>query len=161
MIVDSAVGSDWEDGTDWAGLAQEAVEAAIRASDRPMLAARDVEVSVRFTGDDEVRGLNARWRDKDRPTNVLSFPMAEADGLDDAAMLGDIVLARETIAAEAEAGRLPLRSHVAHLLVHGALHLLGYDHVGTAGEADEMEEVERKALASLGIADPYLAAEHS
>ncbi len=99
--------------------------------------------------------LNAEWRGKDKPTNVLSFPafaVRPGDALPP--MLGDIVLARETLAREAEAEKKPFDHHLAHLVVHGLLHLLGYDHE-TAAEADEMEGAERRALARLEIPDPY------
>jgi probable rRNA maturation factor len=115
----------------------------------------DSEVSVKFTSDEEVRSLNAVWRGKDKPTNVLSFPMAGEDDLADAQLLGDIVLAHGVCAAEAEGKKVGIETHAAHLVVHGTLHLLGYDHETNDEDAEEMEEVERKALAAIGIADPY------
>jgi probable rRNA maturation factor len=125
-----------------------------------------VEVSVRFTDDDEVKALNAGYRAKDKPTNVLSFPMVDGDLLGSIAaadngevLLGDIVLAHGVCAREAAEKGIATRTHAAHLLVHGTLHLLGYDHEQAEGEAEEMEEVERAALAGLGIADPYAATE--
>jgi probable rRNA maturation factor len=124
------------------------------------IAARPVELSVRLTGDEEVRALNAEWRGKDKPTNVLSFPLAEAEELAAAdedgpeLMLGDIVLARGVCAAEAADKAVPLDHHAAHLMVHGTLHLLGYDHHDEA-EAEDMEARETRALARLGIANPY------
>ena len=121
----------------------------------------DIDVEpVRLAGDEEVRALNAQWRGKDKPTNVLSFPLAGPRELGDAAadgpglMLGDIVLARETCAAEAADKAIPLESHAAHLVVHGTLHLLGCDHQDD-GAAEDMEAREVRALARLGIADPY------
>jgi len=156
---------DWDSSKGWATLAQAAAEAAIAESAFPQLAesSRPVEISVRLTGDDEVRALNAHWRGKDTATNVLSFPLAEADqfavpaaeGLE--LLLGDIVLARGVCAAEADDKQLPFEDHAAHLLVHGTLHLLGYDHHDDASAAD-MEGREVRALARLGIADPYGAA---
>jgi probable rRNA maturation factor len=162
---------DWDSSTDWARLAEDAARAAIAESAFPSLAeaARPVELSVVLTSDEEVRALNAEWRGKDKPTNVLSFPQAEpheldgADGLDGAGgpgpelMLGDIVLARETCAREAEEKALPLPHHAAHLLVHGTLHLLGYDHMDDE-TAQDMEAREVRALARLGLADPYAVA---
>jgi len=115
---------------------------------------------VRLTSDAEVHALNSEWRGKDKPTNVLSFPMAEPDELEisDAAgpelMLGDVILARGVCAAEAADKGIPLESHAAHLMVHGTLHLLGYDHMDDDSAAD-MEARESRALARLGIADPY------
>lgn len=114
------------------------------------------ELSLVFTDDAHVRRLNAEWRGKDRPTNVLSFP-AFAMRPDAAAlppMLGDIVLAYETVAGEAELEGKPFDHHVSHLIVHGLLHLLGYDH-GTEAEAEAMEALERRVLARLAIPDPY------
>lgn len=106
-------------------------------------------------GDDEtVRDLNARFRDRDRPTNVLSFPAAEMPGVDPAP-LGDIVLAYGVCAAEAEAQGKTLSNHLTHLVVHGVLHLLGRDHEIEA-EAEAMEAEERAVLARLGVADPYI-----
>ena len=153
---------EWDSSTDWAGLAEAAARAAIAESAFPALgdAPRPVELSVVLTSDEEVRSLNAEWRGKDKPTNVLSFPQAEADDLDDVEqpgpelMLGDIVLARETCIREAEDKALPLPAHAAHLLVHGTLHLLGYDH-GDDQAAEDMEAREVRALARLGLADPY------
>jgi probable rRNA maturation factor len=106
-----------------------------------------------------VRALNAEWRGKDKPTNVLSFPMADADELEDATegpelMLGDIVLARGVCAAEAADKAISIEAHASHLLVHGTLHLLGYDH-GDDDAAADMEAREVRALARLGIGDPY------
>jgi probable rRNA maturation factor len=113
------------------------------------------ELSVQFTDDAHVRLLNAGWRGKDKPTNVLSFP-AFPHGVRGAfpPLLGDIVLAAETVAAEALAERKPLADHIAHLIVHGILHLIGYDHESDA-EAEEMENLERLILAGLGVPDPY------
>jgi probable rRNA maturation factor len=153
---------EWDSSTDWARLAEAAARAAIAESAFPelMQAARPVELSVVLTTDEEVRGLNAEWRGKDKPTNVLSFPQVEPEELDDAAkpgpelMLGDIVLARGTCAREAEEKALPLPDHAAHLLVHGTLHLLGYDHMDDE-TAEDMEAREIRALARLGLANPY------
>ena len=114
-----------------------------------------VELSLVFTDDDAIQSLNAEWRQKDKPTNVLSFPafpMAPGDPLPP--MLGDIVLAYETVAREAELEQKPLENHITHLIIHGLLHLLGYDHE-TDEEAEEMEALERQALARLAIPDPY------
>ena len=115
----------------------------------------DSELSLVFTDDAHVRALNAGWRGKDRPTNVLSFP-AFPRGKRGALppMLGDIVLAAETVAREAQLEEKPLADHLAHLIVHGILHLIGYDHESDA-EAEEMEGLERQILAGLGIPDPY------
>ena len=152
---------DW-DSINWADLARSAATSAIAESAFPQLGrgARSVELGVRLTNDAEVRALNATWRGKDKPTNVLSFPMAEAEDLDDDAvegpelMLGDIVLAHGVCAAEAAEKAISIEAHASHLLVHGTLHLLGYDH-GDDDAAADMEAREVRALARLGIADPY------
>jgi probable rRNA maturation factor len=131
-------------------LAEDAILAAIGESGVSLAA--NAEISVLFCDDGFIRDLNRKWRGIDQPANVLSFP---AGG--DAAfspLLGDIVIAFETASREAsEAGR-PLRDHVAHLLVHGFLHLIGHDHIGAA-EAETMEALERAILGRLGIADPF------
>ena len=155
ILVDSDVSEDWDSRTDWPGLAARAVRAAVAHSDFSDLA--DTEVSVKFTSDEEVRALNATWRGKDKPTNVLSFPMAETP--EDAPMLGDIVLASGVCAREAAEKNVAVETHATHLVVHGTLHLLGYDHETGDDDAEAMEAIERKALASLGIADPYHVSE--
>jgi probable rRNA maturation factor len=164
MMLEVAIESDaeWDSSSAWADLARAAAEAAIAESAFPQLSQseRTVELSLRLTGDEEVRGLNSAWRGKDQPTNVLSFPMADPDELKGASgpelMLGDIVLARGVCAAEAQAKAITLQDHAAHLIVHGTLHLLGYDHARDEAAAD-MEARETRALARLGIADPYQA----
>ncbi|MEO6433352.1 MAG: rRNA maturation RNase YbeY [Sphingomicrobium sp.] len=165
MTLDIALDSDgdWDSSNGaWEPLVRRAAEAAIAESAFPQLASlpRPVELSVRLTGDEVVRALNSQWRGKNKATNVLSFPLAEADELQSAAapgpelMLGDIVLARGVCAAEAAEKGVALDDHAAHLIVHGTLHLLGYDHLDDRGAAD-MEAREVRALARLGIADPY------
>ena len=121
-----------------------------------------VEIGVRLSDDASVRILNRDYRGKDNPTNVLSF--AALESADDAAdfmmspdmplMLGDIVIARETCEREASEQNKTLINHLVHLIVHGTLHLVGYDHM-VDDEAEEMEELERQILAALGIDDPY------
>jgi len=153
---------EWDSSSGWADLARSAATAAIAESAFPQLAegTRPVEISVRLAGDDEVQQLNAQWRGKDKATNVLSFPMAGADDFQSAheseLMLGDIILARGVCAAEAAEKAIPVDQHAAHLLVHGTLHLLGYDH-GDDRQAADMEAREVRALARIGIADPYAA----
>ena len=113
------------------------------------------ELSVVFTDDAHIRALNAGWRSKDKPTNVLSFPaFPVGSGRALPPMLGDVVLAAETVAAEAHQEGKPLANHMTHLIVHGILHLIGYDHEIDA-EAEMMEQAERRILASLAIPDPY------
>ena len=121
-----------------------------------------VEISVRLTSDDEVHTLNRQYRGKDKPTNVLSFPMVQPDLIetvsqntdDGELLLGDIVLAHDVCAREAAERGVTIEAHATHLIVHGTLHLLGYDHL-TDDEGDAMEAIERDALADLGISDPY------
>ena len=115
-------------------------------------------LSIRIVGEARSRSLNAHYRCKNRPTNVLSFPSKQATragpGADEPPHLGDIVLAYETVAREAKAERKPFVHHVAHLAVHGFLHLIGYDHDKDA-DAETMEQTERKILRGLHIPDPY------
>jgi len=151
--VETDVSGEWDSRIDWPALARSAVHAAVAHSRHSGL--DDSEVSVKFTSDEEVRTLNAAWRGKDKATNVLSFPMAAEAELAGAQLLGDIVLAHGVCAAEAAERPVAIETHAAHLVVHGTLHLLGYDHETSEADAEEMEETERRALASIGIADPY------
>ena len=165
MTLDIDIESDpeWDSSTRWDVLVRSAAEAAIAESAFPRLArsVRPLELSVRLTGDSEVRALNAEWRGKDTPTNVLSFPQVEPDELEKLSesgpglILGDLVLARGVCEREAAEKHIPLEDHAAHLVVHGTLHLLGYDHHDDQS-ADDMESREVRALARLSIANPYL-----
>ena len=114
------------------------------------------EVTLVLTDDDEMRELNRTWRGKDSSTNVLSFPVGEPVGEahGEPSPLGDIVLAGEAVIEEAKVKGIPAADHAAHLVVHGMLHLLGFDHERDA-DAERMESFETKVLAGLGIADPY------
>jgi probable rRNA maturation factor len=129
------------------------VERLVRRAARAALAgARRTgrrSLTVALADDRRVRALNARDRDKDRPTNVLSYPSGERD------FLGDVVLARQTVWREAKVQKKAAADHVAHLVVHGTLHLLGYDHETGDAAAAHMEALERRILKGLGIADPY------
>jgi probable rRNA maturation factor len=142
----------------WAAVpdAEALVLAAIEASAAQAgIALRTgAEVSVLLTDDAQVRELNRLWRKKDKPTNVLSFPAAARDRIASAPMLGDIVIAFETVNAEAAEEDKPLPHHLTHLVVHGFLHLLGHDH-DTDADAEAMEDLERRILALLAIPDPY------
>ena len=133
----------------WTASLPEAEAVVLRAA-TAALGTVEGDVVVLLTDDAGVRDLNARFRDKDRPTNVLSFPAAESAF----PHLGDVVLGHAYCAAEAEAQGKTLSDHLSHLVVHGVLHLLGRDHEDDV-EAEEMEAEEREILASLGIADPY------
>jgi len=163
LSVETHAATPWPDVIDWEVRAGEAVAAALALTPYAMLAdaAPLVEVAVRLTDDGEVQTLNRDFRGKDKPTNVLSFPQVQDDLLaglansdDGEILLGDIVLARETCAREAEEKTISLVDHATHLIVHGTLHLVGYDH-GDDASAVAMEALEVKALASLGIANPY------
>ena len=163
MIETALINEGWPDATDWEALAASAVSAAIAATPHAELAhiGADVEIAVRLTADAEVRTLNRDYRHKDKPTNVLSFPMVQPDLIDGLAnsddgeiLLGDIVLARETCEREAKERAVEVSAHAAHLIVHGTLHLLGYDHMRD-DEAEAMEALERQIMAGLGLHDPY------
>jgi probable rRNA maturation factor len=163
MSLEIALDADEEwDSSNWKSVVRSAAEAAIAESAYPDLADLDrrVEISVTLTGDEQVRMLNAKWRGKDKPTNVLSFPMADERDLGRAnvavseLLLGDIVLARGVCGSEAAEKGLSVEEHATHLLVHGTLHLLGYDHQRD-DDASDMETREVRALKRLGIANPY------
>jgi probable rRNA maturation factor len=143
---------DWSrlDGAE--DLARRAVAAAFAAaSDAPE---GEVEISLLLTDDAGIQELNRTWRGKNKPTNVLSFPAPEQPAGHGPRHVGDMALACETLVREAEDEAKALSDHFAHLVVHGTLHLLGYDHELEA-QAEIMESLEVKALASLGIANPY------
>jgi probable rRNA maturation factor len=159
MDLDIDIEAPWPAGHDWAALAECAVAAARQVA--PELSNPRLSASLLFTSDAEVQTLNRQWREKDKPTNVLSFPMLERDELLELAsegppeLRGDVSLACETCMREAEDKGVPLEAHAAHLIVHGMLHLAGLDHEISAGDAAAMEALEIKALALMGIADPY------
>ena len=135
----------------WTGALPD-VEAVVERAAQAALGAVEGDIVVLLTDDAAVRALNGRFRDKDRPTNVLSVPAPE----NAFPHLGDIVLAHGVCATEAEAQGKTLADHLSHLVVHGVLHLLGRDHEDDA-EAEEMESEEREILAQIGVADPYIA----
>jgi probable rRNA maturation factor len=164
LVTETEVASPQWPAADWEALAAEAVTAAMRETPRLQVseAGFSLEVSVRLSDDAEVHQLNNQYRGKDKPTNVLSFPMLDPGDLDALAntddgevLLGDIILAAETCAAEAEAKGWTTPAYAQHLIVHGVLHLLGYDHELGETEASEMEELERRACRALGLRDPY------
>ena len=163
MIEVALLREDGWPGEDWESLAQRAVSTAIAHSPYAAFAtdAALYEVAVKLTSDAEVQSLNRAYRDKDRPTNVLSFPMVQHDLLegtgntdDGEVLLGDIVLAEGVCAAEAAEKGISIADHATHLIVHGTFNLLGYDHMED-NEAEAMEALEITALASLGLSDPY------
>ena len=162
MNLDIDIESPWP-AADWEALAERAAEAAATVAEE--LANACLATSILFTSDAHIHELNREWRDRDKPTNVLSFPMLSREELLDLApaedmgpppeMLGDIALAYETCAREADEKAIPLEHHATHLIVHGLLHLAGYDHEISETDAEKMEAMEVAILAKLGIADPY------
>ena len=142
IVVESPL---WRDEPDAADVIRHAIGAAAEMTD----AGADRELAVMLCDDAAMRDLNDRWRGRPEPTNVLSFPAVAGTGT-----LGDIAIAYETTAREANAEGKPFGEHLAHLAVHGFLHLLGYDHESDA-EAAAMERLEVAILARLGITDPY------
>jgi probable rRNA maturation factor len=162
ILVEADADADWDSRLSWSELADRAARSAVAQSRFAGLidSALSVELSVRFTDDAEVKALNAAYRGKDKPTNVLSFPMVEPGLLEPLVQAdGGEVLAHGVCAAEAEEKGVPVETHAAHLIVHGTLHLLGYDHETGDQDAEQMEQVEREALAAIGIADPYAVTE--
>ena len=145
IVVEPAV-------ADAAPEARDIVARAIRAADATV-GPVEGSLGVLIADDAAIRVLNRTWRGIDRPTNVLSFPAAATPSVT-AKHLGDVAISYETALREAQAEARPFAHHLAHLAVHGLLHLLGYDHQLDAA-AEEMEELERKILARLGIPDPY------
>ena len=188
LDVELDIGLEWSDSGFGQLEVEKAVDAAMRVADVPGLKdyPAPVEVSIKLTDNAEVHALNREWRDKDKPTNVLSFPMLEddeiqkfrhpelvsgsyalsdvekikalnqvhSDGDEMELLLGDIVLAHGVCAAEAEQKNIPVAHHATHLVIHGMLHLLGHDHI-EEDEAESMESLEVKALASMGLHNPY------
>jgi probable rRNA maturation factor len=150
IVVDvEVVDPAWLAAGDVDSLAQDVVAATLTEVGRRVHP--DAEISIRLCNDDEIRALNLAWRDKDKATNVLSFP---APAGSPGPLLGDIVVAFEYVSEEARESGRSLRDHLTHMLVHGLLHLLGFDH-DSEPDAEEMENFERRILAQLGIADPY------
>lgn len=157
--LEISIEASWPEETDWEALAGRAADAVARLAVE--LANERLSASVLFADDAEVHELNREWRGKDKPTNVLSFPMLEREDLLDLGsdgppeLLGDVALALETCTREAAEKGVTLEAHTAHLIIHGLLHLAGLDHEISPEDARAMETLEIKALALLGIADPY------
>ena len=189
--VELAVGLEWDVSVFGLTQVEKAVDAAVKVVELPGLAnyPAPVEVSIKLSDNKEVHALNRQWRDKDKPTNVLSFPMldgdeldtfrhpdlvsgsisnprpegeaarwtvkqVQGDGIESELLLGDIILAHGICADEAIEKGIPLADHATHLVIHGMLHLLGHDHIEDI-DAETMEALEVKALASLGLHNPY------
>ena len=148
MILDISIEADWPTATDWEALAERA--AAALAPLAPELANPRLSASLLFADDADVHELNRDYRGKDKPTNVLSFPSADPD------YRGDIAIAYGVTKKEAKAAGKAFADHASHLVVHGVLHLAGYDHERPK-DAKAMEPLEVKILKALGIADPYAA----
>ena len=159
MELEIALETEWPPATDWEALASRAADSAIVVA--PELKNPRLSASLVFADDAELHALNNEWRGKDKPTNVLSFPMLERAELLDLPsegppeLLGDIALSFDTCAREAQEKSVPLEHHAAHLIIHGLLHLAGLDHETSPEDAAAMEALEIKALALMGIADPY------
>jgi len=158
MELEIALEPPWPE-EDWNGLAGRAARSLAKVA--PELANPRLSASLLFTSDAEIHALNRDWRKRDKPTNVLSFPMLEREALlalsseGPPELLGDVALAYETCAREAHEKGVSLEDHAAHLIVHGLLHLAGHDHELGEAEAVEMEALETKALALIGVGDPY------
>ncbi len=164
LVEIEAEQSDWGVGI-WTGVdadirhaAIAAFQAGVEANTAMTFPDVDIEISIRLTDDEEMKTLNAKWRSINHSTNVLSFPnwdaSSEAVYAGPAVLLGDVVLARQTVEAEANNANLPPVHHVKHLVVHGVLHLLGFNHE-TDQEANIMESLEIKVLSNIGVASPY------
>jgi probable rRNA maturation factor len=167
VVETDVVAGDWP-AADWPGLARAAVAAALAQTAYAELATAPmaVEVAVRLSDDAEVHTLNRQYRGKHKATNILSFPMLAPDMLvmfgsdgansdDGEVLMGDLVLAAETVVREAGEKGWSVADYVGHLVVHGTLHLLGYDHETGEREAEQMEALERAACAGLHLPDPY------
>ena len=139
---------------DWLTVPQVA-DCARKAACAALAPREEGSVTVLLADDEAIRELNRAWRGQDKPTNVLSFPAVASA----APHLGDVALAYETCAREAAEQGKPLKHHLAHLVAHGVLHLLGWDHQ-TDAEADRMEAIERDILARIGVPDPYRLPAH-
>lgn len=144
---------DWPDQAGLQPLIGNAVRAAIVTAD--LSCPPEAELSVVLSNDDHVQELNRQWRKIDKPTNVLSFPAEDIrPGETPGILLGDIVLAQETLMREAGEQGKRFEDHLSHLVIHGFLHIFGYDHINDK-DAEIMENLERRSLAELGLPDPY------
>lgn len=154
MIVLDCLGESplWDRHPEIEAVANRALAQAARDCGTPLL--DGAEISLLLVDDARMREINKEWREKDKPTNVLSFPSVPKEKVGTAPFLGDIVLACETLEREAAEEGKTFDDHAAHLVVHGFLHLIGHDHIDD-GDAEVMEALETRILAALGIADPY------
>ena len=149
MIIDLQIACEQESGLPTAEQIEQWATAAVQPK------SDEVEMTVRIVDEAESNALNLNYRGKDRPTNVLSFPFECPDEVE-LPLLGDLVICRQVVEREAQEQDKPLMAHWAHMVVHGSLHLLGYDHIED-DEAEEMESLETQIMTELGFADPYLS----
>ena len=149
MIIDLQIACEQESGLPTAEQIEQWATAAVQPQ------SDEVEMTVRIVDEAESHALNLNYRGKDRPTNVLSFPFECPDEVE-LPLLGDLVICRQVVEREAHEQDKPLMAHWAHMVVHGSLHLLGYDHIED-DEAEEMESLETQIMTGLGFADPYLS----
>ena len=149
MIIDLQIACEQETGLPTAEQIEQWATAAVQPK------SDEVEMTVRIVDEAESHALNLNYRGKDRPTNVLSFPFECPDEVE-LPLLGDLVICRQVVEREAQEQDKPLMAHWAHMVVHGSLHLLGYDHIED-NEAEEMESLEAQIMTGLGFADPYLS----
>ena len=149
MIIDLQIACEQESGLPTAEQIEQWATAAVQPQ------SDEVEMTVRIVDEAESHALNLNYRGKDRPTNVLSFPFECPDEVD-LPLLGDLVICRQVVEREAQEQDKPVMAHWAHMVVHGSLHLLGYDHIED-DEAEEMESLETQIMTGLGFADPYLS----
>ena len=149
MIIDLQIACEQESGLPTAEQIEQWATAAIQSQ------SNEVEMTVRIVDEAESHALNLNYRGKDRPTNVLSFPFECPDEVE-LPLLGDLVICRQVVEREAQEQDKPVMAHWAHMVVHGSLHLLGYDHIED-DEAEEMESLETQIMTGLGFADPYLS----
>ncbi|RDE68939.1 rRNA maturation RNase YbeY [Aggregatibacter segnis] len=149
MIIDLQIACEQETGLPTAEQIEQWATAAVQPQ------SDEVEMTVRIVDEAESHELNLNYRGKDRPTNVLSFPFECPDEVE-LPLLGDLVICRQVVEREAQEQDKPVMAHWAHMVVHGSLHLLGYDHIED-DEAEEMESLETQIMIGLGFADPYLS----
>ena len=149
MIIDLQIACEQESGLPTAEQIEQWATAAVQPQ------SDEVEMTVRIVDEAESHELNLNYRGKDRPTNVLSFPFECPDEVE-LPLLGDLVICRQVVEREAQEQDKPVMAHWAHMVVHGSLHLLGYDHIED-NEAEEMESLEAQIMTGLGFADPYLS----
>ena len=149
MIIDLQIACEQETGLPTAEQIEQWATAAVQPQ------SDEVEMTVRIVDEAESHALNLNYRGKDRPTNVLSFPFECPDEVE-LPLLGDLVICRQVVEREAQEQDKPAMAHWAHMVVHGSLHLLGYDHIED-DEAEEMESLETQIMTELGFADPYLS----